>query len=76
MIGGWNLKVIYLKRNKPLRSSESRGGFPKQDSFRAKLFLGYTREVLEYMKKITMKMKGNSIYPVEMNKGIRVYLTK
>ena len=55
-------------------TSESRGGFPKRDSYRVKLFLGCTREVLEHMKKITMKMKG--IYPVEMNKGIRVYLTK
>ena len=41
----------------------------------AKLFVGYACEVLEHMKKITMKMKGNSIHTVEMNKGIHVYLT-
>ena len=39
-----------------------------------KLFLGCTREVLECMKKITMKMKDNSIYTVEMNKGIHMYI--
>ena len=45
LFGKRNMFEIYLKRNRPSRSSESRGVIPKRDSYKVKLFLGCTRKV-------------------------------